>query len=118
MNWLRVLGGSFLCLAIGFLTLDAQGGKKETGSDDDFINGKIQSVDVKGNVFTLRLRNGKDRKFKVSEDTKFVGPQGGVSKKGMMDDRMAKGNAVKVLPSKDGKSAKEVHLPLRKTKKS
>lgn len=115
---LRVLGGALLCLAVGFLTLDAQGGKKETGGDDDYIHGKIQSVDAKASSFTLRLKNGKDRKFMVMDSTKFIGPQGGVSKKGLMDDRMAKGYAVKVLPSKDRKSAKEVHLPLRKSKKA
>ncbi|MBM4069289.1 MAG: hypothetical protein FJ271_10135 [Planctomycetes bacterium] len=118
MIWLRVLGGAVLCLAVGFLTLDARGGKKEAAADDDFINGKIQSVDARASVFTLKLKNGKDRKFKVTDGTKFFGPQGGISKKGIKDDRMVKGNTVKVLPSKDGKSAQAVHLPLRKSKKS
>lgn len=117
MMWLRVLGGAALCLAFALFAIEAQGGKKDAAGDDVYVHGKIQSVNAKASMFTLRLRNGKDRKFKVTAKTKFIGPQGGVSKKGIKDDRMAKGNAVKVLPEKDGKVAKEVHLPVRKSKK-
>ena len=51
---------------------------------------------------------------RADDKTKFIGPKGGKAKDGLKDDRMAKGNEVKVLPTKDGKTAKEVHLPYRK----
>ena len=51
--------------------------------------------------------------FKVDEQTKFIGPKGGKGD-GLKDDRMEKGNEVKILPSTDGKLAMEVHLPFRK----
>jgi hypothetical protein len=93
------------------------GGKdKDKGKETpkDLVVGKVKKVDVDKNKFTIVLESGKDRTFGVDDKTKFIGPRGGKSKDGLKDDRMAKGNEVKVLPTKDGKTAKEVHLPYRK----
>jgi hypothetical protein len=35
--------------------------------------------------------------FTVRKVTKFIGPKGGISKDGLKDDRMVKGNVVKVI---------------------
>ena len=116
---MKLLHG-FCCLVLGIAFLTAsgqtsQGGKdKDKGTDDSMVVGKVKVVNLARNNFTITLESGKDRTFGVDKKTKFLGPQGGKSKDGLKDDRMAKGYEVKVLPTKDGKAAKEVHLPYRK----
>jgi len=110
------------CLVLGLVLCVASdqvqgGGKdKDKGKETpkDLVVGKVKKVDVDKNKFTIVLESGKDRTFGVDDKTKFIGPRGGKSKDGLKDDRMAKGYEVKVLPTKDGKTAKEVHLPYRK----
>jgi hypothetical protein len=114
-----VLGIAF-CLASGQAS---QGGKdkaKDTAkaADDSMIVGKIKIVNLARNNFIITLESGKERTFTVYKNTKFLGPQGGPSKSGLKDDRMAKGYEVKVMPTKDGKVAKEVHLAYRNKKTS
>jgi len=74
------------------------------------VTGKVKSVNEEKGTVVLTV-DGKDMTFEVNKDTKFVGPLGGVSEKGLKDDRMAKGNEVTVIV--DGKTLKEVKLPRR-----
>jgi hypothetical protein len=56
----------------------------------------------------------------VDDKTEFWGPKGGdrgTGHKGLKDDCMAVGYEIKVVPAKDGKTAKDVYLPVRKTDK-
>jgi hypothetical protein len=95
----------------------SQGGKdkdKSKSTDDAKVVGKIKIMNLARSNFTITLEDGKDRTFAVDKKTKFFGPQGGKAKDGLKDDRMGKGYEVKVVPTKDGKTAKEVHLPYRK----
>src|SRR5205807_539804 len=93
----------------------SQGGKgKDKSTDEAMVVGKIKIVNIARNNFTITLETGKERTFAVDKKTKFLGPQGGKAKDGLKDDRMAKGYEVKVVPTKDGKTAKEVQLPYRK----
>jgi hypothetical protein len=106
------------CLVLGAVLCTAsnqtsQGGKDKT-KEDSKVTGKVKIVNLARNNFILILESGKERTFTVDKKTKFLGPQGGKSKDGLKDDRMAKGYEVKVVPTKDGKTAKEVHLPYRK----
>jgi hypothetical protein len=80
------------------------------------IVGTVKSINIKKSTFTITA-DGKDRTFIVTKETKFVGPKGGVSDDGLKDDRMAKGNEVKVLPASDEMTAREVTLPFRKGEK-
>ena len=51
------------------------------------------------------------------EKTEFWGPKGddrGTGPKGLMDECMAKGYEIKVVPAKDATVAKDVYLPNRK----
>src|SRR5262249_21159440 len=84
----------------------------------DAIAGTVKSVDLKANSFTLTVTGGKDRTFGVDDKTEFWGPKGGdrgTGPKGLKDDTMSKGYEIKVVAAKDGKTAKEVFLPNRKT---
>ena len=84
----------------------------------DAIAGKVKSVDLTATTFTITLKDGKDHTFGVDAKTEFWGPKGGdrgTGPKGLKDDCMAKGYEIKVVPTKDGKIAKDVYLPNRKT---
>jgi hypothetical protein len=77
-------------------------------------------VDVKASKFTIALTDGKVRTFGVSDKTEFWGPKGGdrgTGAAGLKDDCMEKGYEIKVVATKDGKTAKDVYLPNRKTEK-
>ena len=124
----RILGLDILGIALSTLTINGQGTKdkdvvKDAVKDkkDDTkkadVTGIIKSVDKKEGSFTIVV-DKKDRKFLVTDDTKFVGPKGGkrgTGKEGLTDDCMAKGYEVHVVPAKDAKAASEVHLANRKT---
>jgi hypothetical protein len=80
---------------------------------DKEVKGKIVKVDVKNSVITVETENGKID-YDVNKDTKFIGPKGGVSDKGIEDDRLEKGAEVKLLVAGNNRTLREVHLPTRK----
>lgn len=83
---------------------------------DKEVKGKIVKVDVKNNVITVMTDDGK-KDFDVNKDTKFIGPKGGVSDKGIEDDRLEKGAEVKLIVAGNNRTLREVHLPMRKSDK-
>jgi hypothetical protein len=100
----------------------AGGGNKDKKFEvpKNAITGTVKSVNEKAAKFTVTLKDGKDRTFLVDEKTEFWGPKGGdrgTGTKGLSDDCMEKGYEIKVMPRKDGKTAKDVFLPVRKTEK-
>jgi hypothetical protein len=52
--------------------------------------------------------DGKKMDLKVDDDTKIVGPHGGVSKERLKDERLAPGAEIKV--TMDGKKVKQIQL--------
>ncbi|MCI0377098.1 MAG: hypothetical protein L0215_05810 [Gemmataceae bacterium] len=130
----RILGTSFVALVLCAFGYDAVGSPQKDGKDakqvkkdkenfevpKDAIAGKVKSVDIKANTFTITLQNGKDRTFTVIKTTEFYGPKGGdrgTGPEGLKDDCMVKGYEIKVVPAKDVKTAKDVYLPQRKPEK-
>ena len=115
----RMLGFAFVALALSAFSMDVVGAKDKDKKADD-VTGAVKSVDKKAGSFTIVV-DKKDRKFLVTDDTKFVGPKGGkrgTGKEGLSDDCMAKDYVIRVVLAKDAKDAKnaaEVHLPVRKT---
>jgi hypothetical protein len=111
----------FLVVVLG---IDAAGQQKDKDKKfeipKDAIAGKVKSVDLKAPSFTLSMDKGKDRTFMVDKATEFWGPKGGdrgTRPDGLKDDCMAPGYEIKVAASKDGKTAKKVYLPNRKSEK-
>jgi hypothetical protein len=82
---------------------------------DKEVKGKIVKVDVKKNVITVMTEDGK-KEYDVNKDTKFIGPKGGVSEKGIEDDRLKPGAEVTLKVAGNNKTLHEVHLPERKGK--
>ena len=80
---------------------------------DKEVKAKIVKVDVKKMVITVDTDDGK-KDYDVNKDTKFIGPKGGVSDKGIEDDRLEKGAEVKLVVAGNNRTLREVHLPTRK----
>jgi hypothetical protein len=121
MRWLHAVGFASLCLVLA-LSIEAAGQQKDKKFEipKDAIAGKVKSVDMKASSFTLTPDKGKDRVFLVDKGTKFWGPKGGdrgTGPDGLKDDCMAPGYEIDVAASKDGKTAKDVYLPVRKSDK-
>ncbi|HEV3237437.1 MAG TPA: hypothetical protein VGZ25_10640 [Gemmataceae bacterium] len=86
-----------------------------TQAADKEVTGKLVSVDAKKMVLTVTTENGK-KDYDVNDDTKFIGPKGGKSDKGIKDDRLVKGAELKLIVAGNNKTLREVHLPERKEK--
>ena len=119
---MRLMAGllSAVVLAAAMLTAaSAQDAKKEkdvakekkTDKDTKEIKGKVIKVDVDKMTFTVETEDGKKLDFKADDDVKWLGPQGGVHKQGIKDERFKIGAKVSVVTDASGKTVKEVHLP-------
>jgi hypothetical protein len=82
---------------------------------DKEVKGKLVKVDVKKNVITVKTDDG-EKSYDVNDETKFLGPKGGVSDKGIKDDRLTAGVELTLLVAGNNRTLREVHLPERKGK--
>ena len=80
---------------------------------DKEVKGTVVKVDLKASTLTVKTDDG-EKTYDVNDQTKFVGPKGGVSDAGLKDDRLAKGAEVTVVVAGNNKTAREVRLPERK----
>jgi hypothetical protein len=82
---------------------------------DKEVTGKVVKVDPTKKTITIKTATG-NKEYTISDDTKFLGPKGGVSDKGIKDDRLAVGAEIKLVIAGNNKTVREVHLPQRKGK--
>ena len=82
---------------------------------DKEVKGTLVKVDVKKNVITVKTSDG-EKNYDVNDDTKFIGPKGGVSDKGIKDERLTKGVELKLVVAGNNKTLREVHIPEKKAK--
>lgn len=82
---------------------------------DKELTAKLVKVDVKNNVLTVKTDDG-EKKYDVNDETKFLGPKGGISDKGIKDDRLVAGAELKLVIAGNNRTLREVHLPERKSK--
>jgi hypothetical protein len=109
-----VLTGSLLTVATAQdAKKDAAKDKKADSKDTKEIKGKITKVDVDKMTLSIETDDGKKLDFKVDDDVKFIGPNKGLSKQGIKDDRVKVGAQVTLTTDSTGKILKEVHLPRR-----
>jgi hypothetical protein len=99
-------------LALGTLLLFALG---LALADDKQVMGKLVKVDVKKNVLTVKTDDG-EKNYDVNDDTKFIGPKGGVSDKGIKDERLVAGVELKLVVAGNNRTLREVHIPEKKSK--
>ena len=115
---LRPLFIAVLGLAICAAGLQAKAAKKDK-KDPKEVKGheaEITSINYTKKTLTVTI-DGKKRTVTITDGTKFIGPRGGVSDDGLKDDRIKRGTKVKIVFNPGGKSAKEIHLKVRKNTK-
>lgn len=83
---------------------------------DKEVKGTVVKVDLKESKLIVKTDDG-EKTYDVNAETKFIGPKGGVSNAGLKDDRLVAGAEVKLLIAGNNKTAREVHLPVRKSDK-
>jgi len=76
--------------------------------------GKVKSVDRDAGTLTVATADGRTHTYQVTKKTRIVGPRGGVSQRGLSDDRLSRGAEVAVIHSTDGKTATEIRLARRR----
>jgi hypothetical protein len=100
--------GAVIC-AVGLFSASAQDAKKsEKPEISEGIEGRVKSVDPDKETLTIVLSTGKERTFKVTEDTTMIGPRGGKVRRRLKDKRFREGMELTVVA--DGASASEIHL--------
>jgi hypothetical protein len=77
---------------------------------DKVVKGKLVKVDAKKNVLTIKTDDG-EKNYDVNDDTKFYGPRGGVSSKGIKDERLLAGVELEVLVAGNNRTLREVRIP-------
>ena len=82
---------------------------------DKELTAKLVKVDVKKNVITVKTADG-DKNYDVNDETKFIGPKGGLSDKGINDERLKAGVELKLVIAGNNRTLREVHIPVIKSK--
>jgi hypothetical protein len=112
-----------LALQVSSATAQKEGGKdKDPGKKfevpKDAIAGTVKAVDMSKSTFTITQKDKKDHTYGVDKVTEFWGPKGGdrgTGPAGLKDDCMDAGYEIHVVLAKDGKTAKDVFFPVRKS---
>lgn len=81
------------------------------------LTAKVVKVDVAKGILTVD-DGGKRRDFRVTEETKIVGPRGAANKERLKDERFAPGWEMKLTIAADGKKLVQIQLPLRREKRA
>ena len=76
---------------------------------------KLVKADAAKNVLTVKTDDG-EKTFDVNDETKFIGPKGGVSDKGIKDERLVKDVELKLVITGNNRTLREVHIPEKKKK--
>ena len=82
---------------------------------DKEVKCKLVKVDEKNMVLVVVTDEGKQINYDVNDDTKFLGPKGGVSDKRMKDDRLTKDAELILVVAGNNRTIREVRLPERKS---
>jgi hypothetical protein len=106
----RIVGMFFLGALVISATLPA--GARARLESADGIDGKVKKVDVDKKTLTITTAKGKDSTFTITDDTEFLGPNGGKVRLHLKDPRFHEGFPVTVVA--DGAKATEIHLGFAK----
>jgi len=105
-KYVTILLGASLCAGGSLARADDKSANKPEIKGG--IEAKIKSVDVDNHTLTVTTSQGRQRTFKVTEDTVLVGPRGGKVRRHLKDPRFHEGFSVTIVA--DGNTASEVHL--------
>ncbi len=79
--------------------------------DEKGVRARVLKVDVDNRTAQVQTEAGEKLEVKIGPEARFIGPKGGVSTKGIKDDRFVAGSDVRLVM--EGQTVKEVHLPFR-----
>ena len=85
-------------------------------AQDKEVKAKLVKADAKKMVLTVVTEDGKKLDYDVNEKTKFLGPRGGESDKGIKDDRLVKDAELTLVVAGNNRTLREVRLSERKAK--
>jgi hypothetical protein len=102
----RIVGSLVLGALVVAAPLAADAGEKQEIKGG--IDGKVKKVDVDKNTLTITTAQGKDRTFKVTDETIVLGPRGGKVRNQLKDPRFHEGFPVIIVA--DGATAAEIHF--------
>jgi hypothetical protein len=80
---------------------------------DKEVKARLLKVDIKNKTLIVQTEEGR-KDYTVNDDTKYIGPKGGVSDAGIKDDRLVPGAAITLVIAENNRTVREVHLPVRK----
>jgi Protein of unknown function (DUF1344) len=86
----------------------------QAAAADKEVKGKVVKVDAKKMTIVISTEDG-NKTYTINEETKFLGPRGGVSEAGIKDDRLKRGAEVTLIIAGNNRTVREVHLPVRKS---
>ncbi len=103
-----LVAGTAIC-AFGIFSANAQDAKKpEKPEIPGGIEGHVKSVDHEKATISIIASNGRERTFKVTDDTTMIGPRGGKVRRRLNDKRFHEGMELTIVA--EGGSATEIHL--------
>ena len=103
-----LVAGTAIC-AFGLFSANAQDTKKaEKPEIPGGIEGHVKSVDHEKATVSIIASNGRERTFKVTDDTTMIGPRGGKVRRRLNDKRFHEGMELTIVA--EGGSATEIHL--------
>jgi hypothetical protein len=105
---LAILALFCFCLQLALAT--------QAAAADKEVKGKVVRLDVKKMTIVVKTDDG-NKTYTINEETKFVGPKGGVSEAGIKDDRLKPGAEITLIIAGNNRTVREVQLPLRKSDK-
>src|SRR5947209_2882336 len=94
-KYVAILMGAALCAAGSLARADDKNTNKSEIKGG--IEGKIKTVDVDNNTLTVTTSQGRERTFKVTDDTVLVGPRGGKVRRHLKDPRFHEGFPVTIV---------------------
>jgi hypothetical protein len=108
-NTLGALAAGAAMCGFGLFSASAQETKKaEKTVIPGGIEGHVKSVDHEKETLSIIASTGRERTFKVTEDTTMIGPRGGKVRRRLNDKRFHEGMELTIVA--DGNTATEIHL--------
>jgi predicted RNA-binding protein len=102
----RSVGAFVISALVAAATMPAGAGDKHEIKGG--IDGKVKKVDVDKKTLTITTTQGKERTFKVTDETIMLGPRGGKVRQHLKDPRFHEGFHVIIVA--DGTTASEIHF--------
>jgi len=103
-----IIAGATIC-AVGLSPASSQETKKvEKPEIPGGIEGRVKSVDPQKSTLSITTSAGRERVFKITDDTTMLGPRGGKVRRRLNDPRFHEGMELTVVA--EGSTAAEIHL--------